>query len=402
MIEEGILMGYMGLVDRVRDTRVELGRSVGRSVGRHGRNLLKLRTLLLVIAVLSPLWIMPLSAPVVSDVVVVMHHDRAVNTAVQTIVANDPHVRIVEYESLEYALTIHRTAGRVVWVSHGSENGILAGSRVISWNAFSSRIKMTPGNDLILACKSSEINKYIPVTQVIGFPDSIDAVLGGFIVTLLLRPSRFLGTALLLRMTDLTHEPANFIPLNIVYGVHSFDLNGYGGAIMYKRQTPYSYTSYYCSGTGTVSRWPGIPILNTGIAIHSHGTDYVYGVLDFNGLNYFGLTHPDVFLKEMVTDFIIISIIATVLTYIPVGLAAHGAISLAQGLVPVVVAVLKSLLPSIAVYVVSLFNNIIFQANPESLEACLMLGAIDTLSLSLGDTVAAFIALYAGLNGIRL
>ncbi|MCF2138331.1 MAG: hypothetical protein K9W43_13950 [Candidatus Thorarchaeota archaeon] len=77
---------------------------------------MRLRTALLVIAVLSPLWVMPLSAPVVSDVVVVMHHDSTVRTAVRTITANDPHVRVVEYGSIDYALTIHRAFGRVVEV----------------------------------------------------------------------------------------------------------------------------------------------------------------------------------------------------------------------------------------------------------------------------------------------
>ncbi|MHA1772072.1 MAG: hypothetical protein ACTSYL_04465 [Candidatus Thorarchaeota archaeon] len=155
-------------------------------VGRHRRDLLRLRTALLVIAVLSPLWIMPLSAPVVSDVVVVMHHDRAVNTAVQTIVANDPHVRIVEYGSLEYALTIHRTAGRVVWVSHGSEQGILAGPHVLSWRAFSSRIQMTPGKDIVLACDSAKISKYVSFPQVLSFKGIVDAQLGALIISYIL------------------------------------------------------------------------------------------------------------------------------------------------------------------------------------------------------------------------
>ncbi len=68
------------------------------SVGRH-RNLflLKIKCALLVVAVLSPLWVMPFSTPVVSDVVVVMHHDSAVNTAVRTITENVPAVKVVEY-----------------------------------------------------------------------------------------------------------------------------------------------------------------------------------------------------------------------------------------------------------------------------------------------------------------
>ncbi|MCF2138293.1 MAG: hypothetical protein K9W43_13760 [Candidatus Thorarchaeota archaeon] len=134
---------------------------------------------------MSPLWVMPLSAPVVSDVVVVMHHNRAVNTAVRTITANDPSVQVVEYGSLEYALTIHRTAGRVVWVSHGSKDGILAGSQVLSWRAFSDMIEMTPGNDIVLACDSNEITQYVVRSSVFSF-GMIDAILGGLITSLVL------------------------------------------------------------------------------------------------------------------------------------------------------------------------------------------------------------------------
>jgi len=70
--------------------------------GGRRRSLLKIECALLVIAVLSPLWVMPLSTPVFSDVVVVMHHDSAVNTAVRTITENVPDVQVMEYGSLEY------------------------------------------------------------------------------------------------------------------------------------------------------------------------------------------------------------------------------------------------------------------------------------------------------------
>ncbi|MHA1781665.1 MAG: hypothetical protein ACTSYL_12460 [Candidatus Thorarchaeota archaeon] len=181
-------MSEMGLVDRVLGARVGY---VGRSVGRHRRDFLKLRTALLVIAVLSPLWVMPLSAPVVSDVVVVMHHDSAVSTAVRTIVANDSHMQVVEYGSLKYALTIHRTVGRVVWVSHGTDAGILASTHIISWNAFRHRTEMTPGEDIVLACNSAKIESYssskgtvISVASILG--PVVDSFVGAVIASVLL------------------------------------------------------------------------------------------------------------------------------------------------------------------------------------------------------------------------
>ncbi len=45
--------------------------------------------------------------------IVVMDYDHAMNTAVRTITENVPDVRVVEYGSLEYVLTISRT----VWKS---------------------------------------------------------------------------------------------------------------------------------------------------------------------------------------------------------------------------------------------------------------------------------------------
>ncbi|MCF2137065.1 MAG: hypothetical protein K9W43_07435 [Candidatus Thorarchaeota archaeon] len=188
---------------------------------------MRLRTALLVIAVLSPLWVMPLSAPVVSDVVVVMHHDSAVNTAVRTIVANDPHVQVMEYGSLEYALAIHRVVRRVVWVSHGSDDGIVAGAQVLSWRAFSSRTQMTPGKDIVLACDSGEINQYVPTGAVLSFGGMIDAILGGLIASFILSSStsgtrgniRTLQTRFMSRLTDLFTDPDAPILLHLTGGV---------------------------------------------------------------------------------------------------------------------------------------------------------------------------------------
>ena len=169
------------LVGRVVSARV----NPGRSVGRHDRALLKFELVLLMIVMVSPLWVMPLSSPVVSDVVVVMHHDSAVSTAVRTITANVPDVRVVEYGSPEYALMIHRVLGRVVWVSHGSDEGVLAGSHVLGWRALGDRVMMTPGKDIVLACGSIVINRYVVGGSAFGF-GMIDAILGGLVTSYLL------------------------------------------------------------------------------------------------------------------------------------------------------------------------------------------------------------------------
>ncbi|RLI48219.1 MAG: hypothetical protein DRO73_09935 [Candidatus Thorarchaeota archaeon] len=53
---------------------------------------------------------------------------------------------------------------------------------------FSSRTEITPGKDIILACDSREINKYISTTSVVGFTGPVDATVGGLIVSFLLAP----------------------------------------------------------------------------------------------------------------------------------------------------------------------------------------------------------------------
>ena len=104
----------------------------------------------------------------------------------------------------------------------------------------------------------------------------------------------------------------------------------------------------------------------------------------------------------MVINYIVIGIIAIVLTYMPVALAAHAAIVLAKSLVTVVSILIRGLLPSMAFFIVTLLNEAIFVVNPEGLAACLSLGALNVLALSLGPTLAAFVSLYAGLSGISL
>ncbi|MGQ4871069.1 MAG: hypothetical protein ACP6IT_04455 [Candidatus Thorarchaeota archaeon] len=154
----------------------------------HGGTGLKIRSLLLVVVVLSPLWMMPLSVPVFSDVVVVMYHDSAVNTAVRTITENVPDIRVVEYGSLEYAMTIHRVVGRVVWVSHGSEDGILAGSQLLSWRVFSSITRLTLGRDIVLACYSEYLTRSVESTRigVLSIGGIVDAVMGGLVASSIL------------------------------------------------------------------------------------------------------------------------------------------------------------------------------------------------------------------------
>jgi hypothetical protein len=143
---------------------------------------------LLVVLLMSPLAILPLSVPVLSNVVVVMRNDGATSAAVKTITGNTANVEVVQYRSLEYALIIQRVSGQVVWVSHGFEDGILAKNDLISWESFSNQIRLTLGRDIVLACHSACLENYVSSESMIGIDGSIDAILGGFVASYLLQP----------------------------------------------------------------------------------------------------------------------------------------------------------------------------------------------------------------------
>ncbi len=157
-----------------------------------------------------------------------MHHDSAVSTAVRTITANVPDVRVVEYGSPEYALMIHRVLGRVVWVSHGSDEGILAGSQVLSWQAFSSRTEITPGKDIVLACHSAAMHHYVEnVDNVMTFDGVVDAVLGSLLVSAVITQTPNIIQRFIEYGFSLMRGAYFLNPLSYVFAQLSYDEAGY-------------------------------------------------------------------------------------------------------------------------------------------------------------------------------
>ncbi|MDH4214518.1 MAG: hypothetical protein OEV85_11400 [Candidatus Thorarchaeota archaeon] len=169
----------------------------------------------LVVILLSPLVIMPLSVPVLSNVVVVMHDDAATSAAVKTITESTSNVKVVQYKSLDYILTIQRVSGQVAWVSHGSEDGILAENNLISWRDFSRQIKLTPCRDIVLACYSNCLEDYVSPESIIGVDGSIDAVLGGLIASYILQPQDAIIHQVEKHVNDLLFGRADIDPLGL-------------------------------------------------------------------------------------------------------------------------------------------------------------------------------------------
>jgi hypothetical protein len=72
--------------------------------------------------IILPVMILPFSVPITSDIIVVMQKDNAVATTTSIIKENVPGIKIVEYGSMDYILTIQRAAGRIIWVSQLGED----------------------------------------------------------------------------------------------------------------------------------------------------------------------------------------------------------------------------------------------------------------------------------------
>jgi len=145
----------------------------------------------LVLIVFSPLLLMPLSTPIFSNVIIVMHDDDATNLTLDTLRANVPDLQVITYGSPMYYLSIFRLMNPTLWLSHGTEEGILARGDVISWLDFSRITEMTPSNDVILACESSSINEYVDACDTFGFEGALDARVAGFIGSVIVLSQNF-------------------------------------------------------------------------------------------------------------------------------------------------------------------------------------------------------------------
>ncbi len=146
---------------------------------------------ILILIIFSPLLIMPLSTPILSNVVIVMHEDDATDLTLDTLRVNIPNLQVISYGSPMYYLSIFRLMNPILWLSHGTEEGILAGVDIISWRDFSRIVEMTPSNDVILACESSGINEYVDTGDAFGFEGSIDARMAGFVGSIIVLSQNF-------------------------------------------------------------------------------------------------------------------------------------------------------------------------------------------------------------------
>ncbi|MFW9833799.1 MAG: hypothetical protein ACFFEK_07380 [Candidatus Thorarchaeota archaeon] len=156
-----------------------------------------------ILILMSPLVLMPLETIIPSDAVVVMYDDSTVKDSINAITTYDDDILVLEYGSIGYALMIPRIIGTVVWISHGTEDGIVSNSEILSWEDFVSSIQLTSGKDVVLACESDHIYNYVSNDEAFAFSGAVDAKLGGFFVAWLLTGIRDALTSAFARITTL-------------------------------------------------------------------------------------------------------------------------------------------------------------------------------------------------------
>lgn len=131
--------------------------------------------------------IIAFSQPINQSVIVRMDkNDIAIDTAVQNIIQDQPDIIVVDYLSLKYALIISRALGPVIWVGHGSDQGIMTHKGLLSWEKSAGLVQDTSNTDIMLSCNSYNIKKFLDSDNVITFADALDANVGAKISLLFL------------------------------------------------------------------------------------------------------------------------------------------------------------------------------------------------------------------------
>jgi len=155
-----------------------------------------------------------------TTVLVKLEDSPPIDRAVKTIAANVENVLVVRYDSIEYALTVWRSVGYIVWIGHGGEEGIRVCGQQVGWVSFAASIKKsTSGRSILLSCFAVKALQYGDgcsrlITIGTGY---VDAVLGGLLISYILTRSEGLFRQTLHRVSGLLQGDAGFLPLLLVY-----------------------------------------------------------------------------------------------------------------------------------------------------------------------------------------
>ncbi len=135
-----------------------------------------------------------------------------------------PHTKIVKFSSNTMSEALRFAIGPVIFVGHGSSEGIMTTNGLISWKEMSSIFSFSKSNQqFILSCDSEygvEIAKKQGINM-IGIPGKVDAIIGADVVSFaILRGYRLEENANIalarLKERAFTLNSVNFMPLSYV------------------------------------------------------------------------------------------------------------------------------------------------------------------------------------------
>lgn len=177
----------------------------------------KINAIIFTVIVLSMPLIMAFSTPVNSVLAVKLCDDDATNLSIQTLRRNIDNVIVVDYETFEYSIYINRIIAPVIWIGHGSENGVDFKGQQVSWNDFSKNILRTPNMDIMLSCYSNNLveKTSLTISEVFTFNGIVDAVLGALIASMICSHPVDAESSIMDRLMSIISNKEELMPLLI-------------------------------------------------------------------------------------------------------------------------------------------------------------------------------------------
>ncbi|MHA1853368.1 MAG: hypothetical protein ACTSUF_07635 [Candidatus Heimdallarchaeaceae archaeon] len=183
------------------------------------RNINHTRRIAIVIGLLclSMLLVQPFSIAVPNVLAVQLDHSESVNKSITTLKSNIPNVVVVKYNSFDYYKLFGRTIGPVIWISHGSKDGVLINGNLKSWSVLAHSIQKTPNKDIVLACHSGYLitETDLSDSDVLTFNYQIDATIGALAVSYILTQKQSLFNEIIHKALSIQQNPEEYMPLDL-------------------------------------------------------------------------------------------------------------------------------------------------------------------------------------------
>jgi len=144
----------------------------------------KLKVPVIVLIVLSMTLIPALTSPITSPVIVVLSGDEPIIYTANKISELLQKAIIVKKNNIFENLILMRAVGEVIYVGHGTQQGIKIRSNVVSWEKFAKEIHHVPSKTIyVAACYSENLAKIEKTKMVFGFKGLVDVDEAAYLTT---------------------------------------------------------------------------------------------------------------------------------------------------------------------------------------------------------------------------